>query len=185
MTSPSSRTSEAPASTGGARAPQLRLAPLIVLALMGFILVAMETMPAGLLPEIADGLKAAEGTVGLFVSAYALGTVIVTIPAISLTRRLRRKPLLLVGISLLAGIVGYHGFEHLSWTDSFLNASMILGGMGPVDAVKSEGGKLFAGFYALYSGLAFLVLAGLLFGPVAHRILHNFHYDADQEDGKP
>ncbi|MBF4550769.1 MFS transporter [Pseudoclavibacter sp. VKM Ac-2888] len=102
MTSPSLRTSEAPASTGGARAPQLRLAPLIVLALMGFILVAMETMPAGLLPEIADGLKAAEGTVGLFVSAYALGTVIVTIPAISLTRRLRRKPLLLVSI---AGLV--------------------------------------------------------------------------------
>ena len=93
--------------------------------------------------------------------------------------------LMLVGVSLFVGMLGYHGFEGMTWTDSFLNASMILGGMGPVDAVKSEGGKLFAGFYALYSGLAFLVLAGLLFGPVAHRVLHNFHYDADQEEGKP
>ncbi len=78
-------------------------------------------------------------------------------------------------------MVGYRFFEGLSWTDSFLNASMILGGMGPVDYMKNDGGKIFAGVYALYSGLAFLVVAGLLFGPVAHRILHSFHYDSDQE----
>ncbi len=92
--------------------------------------------------------------------------------------------LLLIGVSLGAGMLGYRAFENLSWTDSFLNASMILGGMGPVDEMKTEEGKIFAGCYALYSGLAFLVLAGLLFGPIAHRILHSFHYDADQEDAK-
>lgn len=91
---------------------------------------------------------------------------------------------MLIGISLGAGMSGYRYFEALSWTDSFLNASMILGGMGPVTEMKSQAGKIFAGTYALYSGLAFLVLAGLLFGPVAHRILHSFHYGADREDGK-
>jgi hypothetical protein len=88
----------------------------------------------------------------------------------------------LVGASLFAGMIGYRNFEGLSWMDSFLNASMILGGMGPVDDMKSEGGKIFAGAYALYSGLAFLVLAGLLFAPIGHRILHSFHYGADQEE---
>jgi len=91
----------------------------------------------------------------------------------------------LVGFSLIAGMAGYRFIEGLSWTDSFLNASMILGGMGPVDPMKTEAGKIFAGFYALYSGLAFLVLAGLLFGPVAHRILHRFHYEADRDDSAP
>ncbi|MFB2581378.1 MFS transporter [Herbiconiux sp. P15] len=81
---------------------RLPLAALIALALIGFILVAMETMPAGLLPDIAAGMATSEGTVGLFVSAYALGTVIVTVPAISLTRRFRRKPLLLISV---AGLV--------------------------------------------------------------------------------
>jgi len=71
---------------------------LSALAVIGFVLVAMETMPAGLLPVIAAGMSTSEGTVGLFVSAYALGTVIVTIPAISLTRGMRRKPLLLAGV---------------------------------------------------------------------------------------
>jgi predicted MFS family arabinose efflux permease len=75
------------------------LLALIALALIGFILVAMETMPAGLLPDIAAGMSTSEGTVGLFVSAYALGTVIVTVPAISLTRGFRRKPLLLISTS--------------------------------------------------------------------------------------
>lgn len=78
---------------------RLPVAALIALALIGFILVAMETMPAGLLPDIASGMNASEGTVGLFVSAYALGTVIVTVPAISLTRGFRRKPLLLISIA--------------------------------------------------------------------------------------
>lgn len=90
-----------------------------------------------------------------------------------------------VGVSLAAGMFGYHACEGLSWMDSFLNASMILGGMGPVDEVRTEAGKLFAGIYALYSGLAFLVLAGLLFAPVAHRILHGFHYEADEREDQP
>jgi predicted MFS family arabinose efflux permease len=81
---------------------RLPIIALISLALIGFILIAMETMPAGLLPEIADGMATSESTVGLFVSAYALGTVIVTVPAISLSRGFRRKPLLLVGV---AGLV--------------------------------------------------------------------------------
>jgi hypothetical protein len=88
---------------------------------------------------------------------------------------------LLIGVSLGMGMLGYSCFEGLSWTDSFLNASMILGGMGPVDVMKTQAGKIFAGAYALYSGLAFLVLAGLLFGPVAHRILHSFHYESEKD----
>ena len=79
-------------------AQRLPVVTLAALAVIGFVLVAMETMPAGLLPVIAAGLGTSEGTVGLFVSAYALGTVIVTIPAITLTRGMRRKPLLLTGI---------------------------------------------------------------------------------------
>jgi predicted MFS family arabinose efflux permease len=81
---------------------RLPVVALVALALIGFILIAMETMPAGLLPDIASGMATSESTVGLFVSAYALGTVIVTVPAISLTRGFRRKPLLLVGV---AGLV--------------------------------------------------------------------------------
>lgn len=100
-------------------------------------------------------------------------------------RRLARSFLvgaLLIGVSLAIGMFGYSYFEGLPLTDSFLNASMILGGMGPVNEMKTEGGKIFAGCYALYSGLAFLVLAGLLFGPVAHRILHRFHYGTEEKD---
>ena len=109
------------------------------------------------------------------------------IPKEAFLRRMGRSffvVALLIGVSLGSGMLGYRNFEGLSWTDAFLNASMILGGMGPVDPMKTEAGKIFAGAYALYSGLAFLVLAGLLFGPIAHRILHRFHYDADEEGGK-
>jgi len=89
-------TAPAPASVADPTTNRLPVVTLIMLAVIGFVLVAMETMPAGLLPVIAGGMGTSEGTVGLFVSAYALGTVIVTIPAISLTRGMRRKPLLLV-----------------------------------------------------------------------------------------
>jgi hypothetical protein len=82
---------------------------------------------------------------------------------------------LIVGVSLLMGVAGYHYLESLSWTDALLNASMILSGMGPVNPVKTVAGKLFASFYALYSGLALIGLAGLLLAPVFHRILHSFH----------
>jgi len=82
----------------------------------------------------------------------------------------------LLAISLFGGMAGYAGFEHLNWTDAFLNASMILGGMGPVNVPGTEAGKLFAGSYALYSGLVFIVAAGLVIAPVAHRLLHRFHW---------
>ena len=87
----------------------------------------------------------------------------------------------IIGVALLVGVCGYHTIEGLPWMDSFLNASMILGGMGPVDPMKTEAGKLFAGCYALFSGLAFIGLAGLLFMPVAHRVLHHFHYEDDEK----
>jgi hypothetical protein len=83
---------------------------------------------------------------------------------------------LIIG-SLLIGIAGYMYFEALHWRDAFLNAAMLLGGMGPVDAPKTNGGKLFAGFYALYAGLVFLVGVGLVFTPVAHRLMHRYHLD--------
>jgi len=83
----------------------------------------------------------------------------------------------LMGVSLGVGILGYVYFEHLTWLDAFLNAAMLLGGMGPVNMPMSEGGKLFAGAYALFSGLIFLVVTGIMLGPVAHRVLHRFHWE--------
>jgi len=82
----------------------------------------------------------------------------------------------LIAGSLGAGMVGYVAFEHLSWIDAFLNAAMLLGGMGPVNAPQTDAGKLFAGLYALYAGLVFIVTAALLFGPVLHRLLHRLHW---------
>ena len=86
---------------------------------------------------------------------------------------------LFVGGSLALGMVGYRFFEELDWLDAFLNASMLLGGMGPVNNPQTSGGKLFAGLYALYSGLVFLVTAGVLGAPVLHRALHIFHWRKD------
>lgn len=88
---------------------------------------------------------------------------------------------LLLTIGLGIGVIGYHEFESMSWLDSFLNAAMILGGMGPVDVLHTQAGKLFAGIYALFSGLMFLVAAGLFFSPLVHRLLHKFHFDADDD----
>ncbi len=87
--------------------------------------------------------------------------------------------LLIIGFSLGVGILGYHYTEHLSWLDSLLNASMILGGMGPVDTIKTDAGKLFASFYALFAGMVFLVAVGVLLAPVVHRFLHAFHVPPD------
>jgi hypothetical protein len=83
----------------------------------------------------------------------------------------------LISVSLFAGMVGYRLLEGLSWLDSFLNASMLLGGMGPVTMPLTDAGKLFAGLYALYSGLFVIFVAGLILAPVAHRILHRFHME--------
>lgn len=87
-----------------------------------------------------------------------------------------------IGGALGIGIVCYHQLESLSWIDSFLNASMILGGMGPVNEMHTEAGKLFAGCYALFSGIFFIAMAGILLAPVAHRVLHHFHYDSEHSD---
>ena len=89
--------------------------------------------------------------------------------------------LFLVAMSLAVGMGGYHVYEGLSWLDAFLNASMIFSGMGPLLSPVTTGGKLFAGFYALYSGLAVLVIAGVIIAPVAHRFLHRFHLEAEED----
>lgn len=83
----------------------------------------------------------------------------------------------LLVLSLAIGMAGYMHFESLAWRDAFLNSAMLMGGMGPVDAPKTDGGKLFAGLYALYAGLVFLVAVGLVFAPVVHRLMHRFHLE--------
>jgi hypothetical protein len=80
-------------------------------------------------------------------------------------------------ISLFAGVLGYRYLAGLSWVDSLLNASMILGGMGPVDTLKTDGAKIFASFYALFSGLVFIGLLGVLLAPFIHRLMHRLHMD--------
>jgi len=87
----------------------------------------------------------------------------------------------LVAVSLGGGMAGYSYFEHLGWRDSFLNAAMLLGGMGPVESPTTPGGKVFAGLYALYAGLMFLVSVGIILAPVVHRLLHQFHWDGAEE----
>ena len=75
------------------------------------------------------------------------------------------------------GILGYHFCEGLGWLDAFVNAAMILSGMGPLAPLQHDAGKWFAGFYALFSGVAFITIIGVLFAPVVHRFLHKFHLD--------
>jgi hypothetical protein len=109
-----------------------------------------------------------------------------TEPPLSRTRFIRRVLLHFIAAvtlllaSLVLGMTGYEYFEHLSWRDAFLNAAMLLGGMGPVDAPRTDGGKVFAGLYALYAGLVFLVTAGLVAAPVVHRVMHKFHWEQDR-----
>ena len=83
----------------------------------------------------------------------------------------------LLAVSLAIGIFGYAHFEMLPPIDGFLNSAMLLGGMGPVNAPVTAGGKLFAGLYALFAGLVFIVSAALIFTPVVHRVMHKFHWD--------
>ena len=85
----------------------------------------------------------------------------------------------LLVFSLGIGMLGYHFLEHLSWIDSMLNASMILGGMGPVSPLTTIAGKLFASFYALYSGVVLLASVGILATPIFHRFMHHFHLAED------
>jgi hypothetical protein len=86
---------------------------------------------------------------------------------------------LIVAVSLGLGMAGYHFLEKLPWLDAFLNASMILSGMGPVAPIQTSAGKLFAGCYALFSGLALITSIGVVFAPVFHRFLHRFHLEPD------
>jgi hypothetical protein len=92
-----------------------------------------------------------------------------------------RLGLILVAISLGVGIAGYMGFESLSFLDAFLDASMILSGMGPVHTPTTVGGKIFAGCYALYSGFAVLAIAAVMFAPVIHRVMHRFHLEEEEK----
>ena len=106
-------------------------------------------------------------------------------PVAQLPRYLRRQlrslgiGMVLVLIALLAGMVGYPRLVALSWIDSFLNGSMILSGMGPIAAPTTDAGKIFAGVYALFSGITVLAIAGVIAAPLVHRFLHRMHADAD------
>lgn len=82
-----------------------------------------------------------------------------------------------VALSLLIGILGYHFLAHLTWIDSFLNSAMLLGGMGPVGDITAEGGKIFAGLFALYAGLVLIAASAVLLTPVLHRVLHRLHME--------
>lgn len=88
--------------------------------------------------------------------------------------------LIVIAGALAIGVFGYHFIAHLGWIDSLLNASMILGGMGPVDSLPSNAAKVFASVYALFSGLAFVGIASLMIAPFAHRLLHTFHFEANK-----
>jgi len=93
--------------------------------------------------------------------------------------------LAIMAVALSLGVAGYHFIAGLPWIDALLNASMILTGMGPVDVLRSNAAKVFASLYALFSGLVFISLMGLLLSPIAHRVLHKFHLsDKDMDDEK-
>ncbi len=94
----------------------------------------------------------------------------------------------LAGIALVIGMVGYHILAGLGWVDSFENAAMILGGMGPVDQMSTTSAKIFAGLYAIFSGLMFLSIMGIVLAPIFHRVMHKFHLadeDVNEEIDKP
>ena len=112
------------------------------------------------------------------------------LPRAAYLSRLLRSALVaggFIGASLVIGALGYHWIGRLAWLDAFLNASMILTGMGPVDHMATPAAKLFASFYALFSGVAFLTSVGVLLAPVFHRFIHRFHLaeDSDSEPQRP
>jgi len=86
---------------------------------------------------------------------------------------------LLIALALFIGIAGYHWIGGFNWVDSLLEASMILGGMGPVNPLASSGAKIFASGYALFSGLVFIAIMGIVLAPITHRMLHKFHIDEE------
>lgn len=86
-----------------------------------------------------------------------------------------------IAVSLSIGMAGYHHFEKMPWLDAFVNASMLLSGMGPVGTLQTDAGKMFAGCYALFSGLALVAIVGIIFAPIIHRFLHKFHLEDSGE----
>lgn len=90
--------------------------------------------------------------------------------------------MVMISFSLVIGVVGYHYFFNISWLDSLVNASMILTGMGPVDKAETDGAKVFSSLYAIYSGVAFLTSVAVIFSPVVHRFLHQFHIDLEDDE---
>ena len=110
-----------------------------------------------------------------------------SLPLLSPARFLRRMAIhtsiagAVIAVSLGIGVLGYRLLGGLSWIDALLNASMILGGIGPVDPLTSSAAKLFAAVYALFSGIIFLVVAGVIIAPIAHRLLHGLHLEEADE----
>lgn len=103
------------------------------------------------------------------------------LPRKAFIRRMQRCILLSAAISvatLLIGMAGYHFLEKMNWVDAFANASMILGGMGPLGNLNTEAGKIFAGFYALFCGVVFVSIIGILLAPILHRAMHKFHLES-------
>jgi len=88
----------------------------------------------------------------------------------------------IIGVSLGLGILGYHFCAGLSWLDALLNASMILTGMGPVNELRTTAGKLFASFYALFSGVVFITSVAVMLAPMVHRFLHKFHFELESSE---
>ena len=108
-----------------------------------------------------------------------------TIRLTVLLQRFARSVLLgavLIAVSLLAGMAGYHYFERLPWLDAFSNAAMILSGMGPLAQPHTPGGKVFAGLYALYSGLAVVLITGITFAPLIHAFLYRLHLETQDDE---
>jgi hypothetical protein len=89
--------------------------------------------------------------------------------------------LLAIVASLLVGMLGYHLFERMPWIDAFANAAMILSGMGPFGNLTTDAGKIFAGFYALFSGLFFILILGIVYAPILHRFIHKYHLDSEMK----
>ncbi|HVP13795.1 MAG TPA: hypothetical protein VMV94_21650 [Phycisphaerae bacterium] len=109
------------------------------------------------------------------------------LPRIAFVRRVARSGAIAVGIIIIAwavGAIGYHHLDNLPWIDAQLNAAMILAGMGPVSELHNAAAKIFASLYALFSGFVFLTVAGVLFSPLLHRMLHRFHLEPRAEGRK-
>jgi hypothetical protein len=107
------------------------------------------------------------------------------IPARRFAARLGRAVLIYLGLAVIGMVIGMAGYgltEGMSATDAFVNAAMILSGMGPVAELKTEAGKIFAGFYALFSGLFVVIATGFVLAPVLHRVLHSFHVEQGTRD---